>query len=214
MNVVVSKRVNPMMSILLVFSPIMLSSGAWAQSDGQEQDADRASSKRLGKKLIKESTENSSADIMTTILEMMRESSRRIELRFDVGEDTQAVQQRILHDLDEAIKQAASRLRPKKNDQKPQQGDERKRPKNNPKQSGKVGQSDSEGKDNQGEATPSSGKANAEGATGGRLNDSRQGWGNLPQRERDEIRQGAEETYLKRYREWIEEYYRALQDAP
>ena len=36
------------------------------------------------------------------------------------------------------------------------------------------------------------------------------GWGFLPERDRDEIIQGFEETFMSKYREQIERYYRLL----
>jgi hypothetical protein len=48
---------------------------------------------------------------------------------------------------------------------------------------------------------------------GGDLQDLRRAWGHLPMREREEIIQGVGERYLERYRDWIERYYRTLQET-
>ena len=44
----------------------------------------------------------------------------------------------------------------------------------------------------------------------GRLKEFRRGWGNLPQRDRDEVLQGIDEDSLEKYRRQIESYFRAL----
>ena len=67
------------------------------------------------------------------------------------------------------------------------------------------------GGDAEGTTTP-----NAAGETKpvrGDLQETRRSWGLLPQRERDEMIQGSSEGYIERYREWIERYYRALQES-
>jgi hypothetical protein len=47
----------------------------------------------------------------------------------------------------------------------------------------------------------------------GELIDVRRAWGHLPMREREEIIQGVNEEFLEEYREWVERYYRALQES-
>lgn len=47
----------------------------------------------------------------------------------------------------------------------------------------------------------------------GDIHELRRTWGHLPMREREEIIQGIGESFLERYRDWIERYYRALQEA-
>jgi hypothetical protein len=70
----------------------------------------------------------------------------------------------------------------------------------------------------QADASPSStidARAAAAGgvSAGGELREFRRAWGHLPMREREEIIQGIAESFLERYREWIERYYRALQET-
>ena len=50
-------------------------------------------------------------------------------------------------------------------------------------------------------------------STRGDLREVRGTWGHLPMRDREEVIQGIGETFLERYREWIERYYRALQES-
>ncbi|MFQ5495803.1 MAG: hypothetical protein ACE5EX_10530, partial [Phycisphaerae bacterium] len=64
-------------------------------------------------------------------------------------------------------------------------------------------------------AKTASGEGTAEEADprGAPFRELRRGWGHLPGREREELIQGISERYLDRYREWIERYYRALQEV-
>src|SRR3990172_1141083 len=65
----------------------------------------------LGERLIRKTVTNADEDIMATIVRLMTEVSRKMEIEFDPGEETQAVQGRVRAKLDEAIKAAASKQR-------------------------------------------------------------------------------------------------------
>ena len=122
------------------------------------------------------------------------------------------MQQRIIEQLDDAIKAAASRIRQQSRSDRPASGDRRKRlqPRQGRRSGGKEGESDSAA------STEAAGDKDtaADGPQSDReLRESRRGWGNLPEREREEVLQGVDEEFLERYREWIEQYYRALQEA-
>ncbi len=168
----------------------------------------------LGKRLIRRALDIPDDDLMAAIIRLMHEAAQRLEVEFDAGEPTQALQQRVMDQLDDAIKEAAARRR-KSNPENPgSQSDKRQRPPPAQKQPSK-GKAQRVGDTPDPTAQPG-GPADDDPlrtASGGELKESRRGWGHLPQREREEIIQGVGENYLERYRAWIERYYRALQEA-
>lgn len=170
--------------------------------------------KQLGERLIRNAVETSKEDLMISILRLMNESTRLLEIEFDTGDETQNKQDTILKKLDEAIQAAAAQRRMKRSKPKQWQGDQRKNPKpgqQKNKQTGKTqdrsaGQSSSDVDGNKGTPTETD-------AEGGNLNETRRSWGLLPQRQREEVIQGSREAFLERYRQWIERYYQALQES-
>ncbi len=165
----------------------------------------------LSARLIRKATAEGEEDLMSSIVRLMGEAARKVEVDFDPGADTQAVQQTIQTKLDEAIKAAASRQRtkqvaPPNPDRRRMPTAKRDTPPPKPQPRGQP----------QPSATSSSAETAQELRPGepesGDLLDVRRGWGHLPKRERDEIIQGAGEGYLERYRAWVERYYRALQE--
>ncbi len=169
---------------------------------------------RLGERLIRQAAADSDEDLMDSIIRLMSEAARKLEIEFDAGGQTQTVQSKILDRLDDAIKAAASQRRPRRRTGPPSDSDKRRMPK------GKRRTSDQDGRptDSQMDSSSSS-PSDAEGkpldreSTSGDLRELRRTWGHLPMREREEIIQGITESFLERYREWIERYYRALQET-
>lgn len=168
----------------------------------------------LGRRLIRRALDIPEDDLMAAIIRLMSEAAQRLEVEFDAGEPTQALQQRVMDQLEDAIKEAAARRRKSTPDDPGSRGDKRQRPPS-------AKQPQPKGKDQGADATPDPaaqpfGPADDDplrSASGGELKESRRGWGDLPQREREEIIQGVGENYLERYRVWIERYYRALQES-
>jgi len=168
----------------------------------------------LGERLIRKAVEDAEEDVMAEIIRLMTESSRRLEIEFDTADETQAVQRQIVSGLDEAIKTAAARVRRTSRDRPPSSGDVRRRPPRIPDAAaGARSDGAATGEAAAGGEPSSSGGQAAEPAGDRALLDTRRGWGNLPPREREEVLQGAGEEYLERFREWIEQYYRSLQEA-
>src|SRR3990172_3454713 len=79
----------------------------------------------LGERLIRKTVTDGDEDMMATIVRLMTDASRKLEIEFDPGEETQALQGRIQVKLEEAIKAAASKQRARK--QSPVQTDPDKR---------------------------------------------------------------------------------------
>jgi len=168
----------------------------------------------LSGRLIRKAVTEADEDLMDVILRLMTDSAKKVEIDFDPGEATRSLQKSIQEKIDEAIKVAASKQRMKR--QSPSaQSDRRRMPtakKEPPKrQPPKQGGSRSASSTSSAESDSQGGDA---GAASDRtdLRDPRRGWGNLPQRQREEMIQGAGEQCLERYRAWVERYYRALQE--
>jgi len=167
----------------------------------------------LSQRLIrKAATDTPWEDPMDEILRLMEETGRKLEIDFDAGKETQGMQSRITARLDEAIKAAAAQRRSVPQPAPTAKGDKRTMPE---------GAENSQERQNDGESgaadASSTGGASAApsdaGASGGSLHEQRRAWGHLPARERQEVIQGIGEEFLERYRTWIDQYYRALQET-
>lgn len=168
----------------------------------------------LSERLLRKSKVTADGDVMSEILRLMNESSHRLEVRFDPGDETQAVQKSILDKLKDAIEQAAMQRRITSSSSQSTSGERRKMEEPSP---GEPAES-TETTEDAGQAADARGSTSetSPGETempSGRLIELRRSWGNLPLRDRDEIIQGVGEASLERYREWINRYYQALQEA-
>lgn len=176
-----------------------------ADTAGDEQD-------ELVRRLIQQAGQAGEEDIMDRIIRLMGESQRGLEIRFEPGPQTQAVQQGIVDKLDEAIKTAARNQRKSSSSSMAGSSDKR-RSKPAPAKPGSSGEADS---NDAAESDPNAARGRVPdqdvNAARGALLDRRRGWGRLPEREREEVIQGAGESALERYQAWIERYYRALQN--
>lgn len=171
----------------------------------------------LSGRLIRKAVTETDEDLMDVILRLMSDSAKKMEIDFDPGESTRTLQKSIQEKIDEAIKVAASKQRMKR--QSPSAQSDRRRmptakkepPKRQPPKQETLGGSRSASSTS---STENDSPGGAADATSDRtdLRDPRRGWGNLPQRQREEMIQGAGEQYLERYRAWVERYYRALQE--
>lgn len=169
---------------------------------------------RLGERLIRQAAADSDEDLMDSIIRLMSEAARKLEIEFDAGGQTQTVQSKILDRLDDAIKAAASQRRPRRRTGPPSDADKRRMPKGKRRTSDKGGRpTDSRMDSSSSSPSDAEGKPLDRESTSGDLRELRRTWGHLPMREREEIIQGITESFLERYREWIERYYRALQET-
>lgn len=199
----------------------LLTTAALAQQPGSDPQpatppaAEQKDPSDLGERLVRKTVNDADEDVMAEILRLMGESSRRLDVDFDAGTDTQAVQQRVMERLDDAIKQAAAQLRKQKSSPREKSADKRKQ------ESGTKEQQEERERRQRDQATPSPEDSAADQhgdvaetkLPGGELQESRRAWGLLPLRDRDEVIQGKNEQYLDRYRLLIEQYFRALQGA-
>lgn len=186
------------------------------ESDSREtqRDAD-AERRKVGEKLVRKALEGGDEDIMSALIRLMNESARKLQVEFDAGPDTRAVQEEVMEKLDHAIKIAAAQRRKGKPKPRPQEeADKRRMEQKAERQKSK----EDEGGSAQAEAAKpgeATGQADPiEGELGGRSEgEAGRSWGHLPPRDREEVIQGIDEAYLERYRRWIERYYRALQEV-
>lgn len=169
----------------------------------------------LAAKLIRNTVNQStSEDPMVAMIHEMSEVAEKLQVNFDPGEQTQAQQRQVSERLDEAIKAAAARRRAQSQPDPKQSADKRTMP-GTKKQEPRTGQKKRAG---EGQAkTPAERPAEQEAAAKHEAKsdvpNTRRTWGNLPQRDREEFLQGAEELSLERFRPWIDQYFRALQES-
>lgn len=205
MNYLLLKRTIATVFAMMIAAPAVT---------GQPPDDEKDGEEKLGERLIRQSTSGEDDDIMSGIIRTMGEAAHRLEVEFDSGDATQALHRRIVEQLDEAIQAAASQRRPQRRSGRPassdkrRMGDEKKRSDGQGKDAkpGEDGSASSKSPDDDGQPAE-------ERPTGGNLEEVRRTWGHLPMREREEIIQGISESFLERYRAWIERYYRALQES-
>jgi hypothetical protein len=199
----------------------MLSLGSFFSAPAIAQEPSRAPPEKqekekeeLGEKLIRKATSDSDEDLMSEVVRLMNESARRLEIEYDPGEETQAVQSTIMDHLQEAIKIAAAQRRPQRSSGGRPKSDKRE---GTPPPGKEEGQESKSGQAaDAADAASAAGGGQADGTGGlpsGQLDESRRGWGSLPERDRDAVIQGSGEKFLERYREMIERYYRALQQS-
>ncbi len=169
----------------------------------------------LAAKLIRNTVNQStSEDPMVSMIREMSEVAERLQVDFDPGEQTQAQQQQVSAKLDEAIKAAAARRRAQSQPDPKQSADKRTMPSTkktetraSEKKQGGEGQAKTPANKTAEDKTASKHETKSD------LPSTRRTWGNLPQRDREEFLQGAEEQSLERFRHWIDQYFRALQES-
>jgi len=167
----------------------------------------------LADRLLRKAQSDQQEGVMESIVRLMDEASRRMGVDFDAGSKTTEIQIEIAEKLDEAIERAAKQSRSRRRSSSRSNRDKRKMPTASRDRSGSKRKSPAEqvGSD---PAKSTGGEGTAEQVNGqkGEFTELRRGWGQLPSRERDELIQGIDEQFLDRYRDWIERYYRALQE--
>ena len=200
---------NVAVPALLVIVVLMATWGsAFAQDVPPKPDRPSKEADKLAERLLGGGSE--SGDVMDRILALMRQSGRRLDIDFDPGIATQAVQSRILEELDSAVKAAAQKRRRSKSESTSSAD---KRRATSDKTQAKPGDQSSSGSESKPASRATKGNRPADSRSGlGALRESRRGWGRLPERDREQILQGAGESTLTRYKAWIDRYYRALQD--
>ena len=201
---------------LRVMIPVLVLTVPGLDGVGQAQPLSETGQEKedLAGRLIRKARTGADEDVMAGIIRLMDDAARKLEFAFDPGEETQALQRRVMERLEEAIKQSARQRSVRSPRRQASIGDKRRRPeKTKPepgeKEAGRETDSDSAAA---GAAGPAPASAGGD-PLNGKLLETRRSWGHLPQREREEVIQGIGEEHLERYREWIERYYRALQAA-
>ncbi len=198
-------------TVLSVFLAAFVALSGWAGAQDVKPPAQEPKdTDDLADRLIRRTAEGTDEDVMDLILRLMNESGRQLDIKFDPGMATQAVQSRILEKLDDAIKTAAMKRRSRSKSQPQPRTDKRrsKPDKSNESSAEQSGKQQSGGAAEGGEDGVAPMDANS---AKGALRERRRGWGRLPDRDREEIIQGADESMLERYKAWIDRYYKALQ---
>jgi len=169
-------------------------------------DADAA---KLGRRLLDDRPDDGDTDVMARVLRLMDESAERMHLRFDPGPGTQAVQQEVIEQLDDAIK-VALKQRGRTSRSIGVAGDRRTMPGADPSRS--RSEKSGTGKASTSTARRSPPPDDRLRIRRGVFRESRRGWGRLPDRDRERILQGIDDSFAQPYRELIEAYYRTLAD--
>jgi len=170
----------------------------------------------LATKLIRKTIdETASDDPMAEMAEDMTEIARRLQVGFDPGEQTQAQQRQVSAKLDEAIKAAAARRRMQSKPDPKQHSDKRTMPtpKKTPGKPAPQAKTTAQSKAKDGTEKADDAAADRKDEKTSDEAGVRRAWGNLPQRDREEVLQGAEEESLERFRQWIDQYFKALQET-
>lgn len=195
---------GPIALLLIAFvCPKPADGMAWATAPQQKDKR----TEDLSKRLIR--GESAHTDAMGRIISRMEEVERKLTRSFDPGPETQAMQQRIIDDLDAAIAAAVRRgARGTPGDGQP--GDQRRRTR---RSMGPQGAGNQAGSSQSNRDTARSTSEPARSGLSGPFRESRRGWGHLPPRDRQEVIQGLSEQSLEKFRQWIERYYKALAEG-
>jgi hypothetical protein len=153
--------------------------------------------------------------VMTRVIENMTRSRRQLREKYDPGKVTQRIQAQIIKDLEEAIElaQQASSSSSSSSSSQGQSKQKGRRQGQRPGQQQQPGGGQPQtNRGNQAarDEVGSHGRVQ-DGARGNDIEEGRKEWGNLPQRDRDEVVQGQDERGLSRWKAMIERYYTALQ---
>lgn len=192
-------RLSLLILLAIVLAPF---SSAGVAQDG-DADQDEQEKKRLVRKMKGEVED----DTMSRVIVLMGESEERLGDRFDSGDQTQAVQRRIIKELISAISQARQGLRRLRSRQS-QKGDQRREGQTSDSEAAREGDGQSTKKD-ESDATGGGGDK-VEAVKPGSLYGRKRQWGNLPPRDREEIMQSLNEDSHEKYEEQIKRYYEAL----
>ncbi len=169
----------------------------------------------LIQRLLRGGDDEGEAPAIERATEGMRASRVKLTMQFDTSDETQKIQEGVVRDLEEAIKEAweSQQKSPSTTTSKSDASDQQRRRK---------GEQTSSAQDASAQPAEANQPREKDGATRGKptkgapargvLDELRRGWGRLPARDRDEVVQGFDQDYLRKYREWIERYYRALAD--
>lgn len=155
--------------------------------------------------------QSTTVDAMDETLASLDKAADLLSQDLDPGIKTQTTQQDIVTGIDKLIEEA------RKNRPSTRGGSKQKR-----EREGRPGPRQQSSRRSSGTAAPHpTGEGEAGKGEQGRQADSRKkesstkselsrGWGFLPQRDREEISQGFDEQFIEKYRNEIEQYYRAL----
>jgi hypothetical protein len=189
-----------------ILAAVLVSCLSFCATSAQEGGSADESKRRL----IRKTKGEDDSDVMSRIIDHMRQAGKRLADTFDPGEATQEIQQQALRDLDLAIKQAKQNMRASRaaSDQNREKRGE-----------GKTSD-DAEGDEAKGQADSTSGEDGPAGLggdievgkDGGTMSERRRQWGHLPPHDRDEIIDSVDDEFLEKYRRQIERYYETLAD--
>lgn len=188
----------------LAATVVLFAAASFAQTIPKPSDGDSKTDDESRRRLIRKTQGADEDDVMIQAMRHMQDAQQRLADLLDPGADTQAIQQKILEDLDVAIKQAQQNLRMKKLPA-PSKSD--------PRKEGETSDTD-DGHAQEGGADPAAGQPgeadDVEAVKPGELRERQRQWGNLPPRDREELRQGVEDEFNEKYEDLIERYYESL----
>ena len=156
--------------------------------------------------LLRSASGSGQVNLSQRISRRMELSSQRIGDEFEIGRDTQRLQQRIIDDLEEAIAQLNNQ-QSKSSEQGSGQQEKSQQPKGGAQQRSAETSSTATPGNTGGGATPTATASSSDAAP---IEEGRREWGHLPPRDRDRVIQGRQQPYIEKFRDLIERYYRAL----
>ncbi|MEI7766599.1 MAG: hypothetical protein WCJ97_04075 [Phycisphaerae bacterium] len=154
--------------------------------------------------------------ILERMLKRMDKSADQLSSKTDPGSQTQEIQRRIDGDLAMAIELVRQQQQKQQQQQQSESKEEAQKKQQSQQQSqgqGKSPSPDPQGNQAAQESKLPPGSPGAFQANGQNIKEGRQEWGNLPQRERELIVNGAGEEILPSYRDMVQKYYRALAEV-
>ncbi|MEE8170312.1 MAG: hypothetical protein V3T70_07170 [Phycisphaerae bacterium] len=194
-------------SIPLIAWPAAFSAEVGSTPSSQPASRPSASDEAAARRLLEDPAIG--GDPLRRMLSLMDDTARIMTDEFDTGPHTQVQQSEILDAINDAIEQAKQRRSVFGGGSNDQTGESRRAGRR--RATGSSGRRPA-GKSGAGDSA--AGAQNPAAATAGQpLADRpelRRGWGYLPNRDREAVLQGVRERFHARYRQRIEDYYRAI----
>jgi len=180
----------------------------------QSSKSDDATDRELERSLEKAEADDAGASPIGKLSRQMREVEDRLGAR-QAGFDTQRLQQRIVGNLDDLIKELQRKKRSSSSQSsQSSQGSRRSQPKQPSSQPGSSGSGTTETAQSEGPARESSDELRKDRSERPDLVDMQQQlkelWGHLPEKAREEMLQSSIDEFLPKYQLLIEEYFRRL----
>jgi hypothetical protein len=178
--------------------------------EAEADAADDAARRQQEAELARQLNERQIGEAFVQAIRQMSLSADLLDQRFDPGLGTQRVQEEILAKLDQLIDQAKQQQQMSSSSSSSSSSQGQQQQQQSPSQRPQGQQASGQRPENATDSQEGDPPPRQDGDVNTVIEETRQEWGNLPQRVRDMLLQGRQEKFSSLYRRLTEEYYRRL----